>query len=118
MDIYNYSYDVIEPNYIDFNITKLRSGGHIMYQNVLRDNIDLFTTVAIHFENAKNEFTTEFKNSTISVCRLFHDRRYEPLLKVFVSILKEFSPGILSKCPIKKVYDVTYNTSVDFVYSL
>ncbi len=115
MDIYDYNYDVTEPNYIDFNITKLRSNGHVIYLNVLRDNIDLHVTISINYENAKNEFTTEFVNKTISLCRLIHDRRYEPFLRLFYLILKEFSPEYISKCPIEKVYVWRYfETTINF----
>lgn len=77
--------------------------GHIMYLNVLKDNIDLYATTGIHFEANKNEFTTEFANKTISVCRLIHDRRYEPFLRILHTMLKKHSPEFIDKCPIKKV---------------
>lgn len=94
---------MLEPKYIDFNITKIRSVGHIMYLNVLRDNIDLYANTGIHFESHPKQFTTEFVNKTISVCRLIHDRRYEPFLRLLHMSLKEYSPQFINKCPIKKV---------------
>lgn len=74
-----------------------------MYLNVLKDNIDLYASTGIHLETNENEFTTEFVNKTISVCRLIHDRRYEPFLRLIHTILKDYSPEFINKCPIKKV---------------
>lgn len=74
-----------------------------MYLNVLKDNIDLYASTGIHLETNENEFTTEFVNKTISVCRLIHDRRYEPFLRLIHMILKDYSPEFINKCPIKKV---------------
>lgn len=77
--------------------------GHIMYFNILKDNIDLYTSTSIYFETNKNEYSTEFFNKTVSACRLLQERRYEPFLKILHSILKEYSPEFIDKCPIKKV---------------
>ncbi|KAJ6635420.1 Integrator complex subunit 10 [Pseudolycoriella hygida] len=102
VETFRYSYNITDPKYIDFNITKLQSLGHTLYMNVLKDNIDLYANIRICFEANKNQYTTEFVNKTISVCRLIHDRRYEPLLRAIHLSLMEYSPEFINKCPIQK----------------
>lgn len=100
----DYSYDVIEPKYIDFNITKVQKNGQILYINMLKDHIDLYAHFAVHFETTKNNFATEFIDKTISICKLTTDIRYEPFIRLIFQVLKEYSPEYIDKCPIKKVF--------------
>lgn len=103
MHVYNYTYTVIEPHYVDFNITKRQSNGHVMYFNVLKDNIDLYSNVAVHLVTANTPSSTEFVNKTINICKLINDRRYEPFIRIFYLIFREYSPNFFNRCPIKKV---------------
>lgn len=71
---------------------------------MLKDIADLHANISIHFETNKNNFNIEFMNRTISLCKLIHDRRYEPFMRIFYELMKQYSPEYINKCPIEKVF--------------
>lgn len=103
INLFKYDYHTIEPTYIDFNVTELKSGGHIMYFNIRKDNLMLWSNTAIHFENKENEYTTEFMNKTINICKMLNNRRHEPFINALYQAVYEKMPTLPKRCPIKKV---------------
>lgn len=115
LSIFKYNYQIFEPNYANFNVTELKSGGHIMNIEVLEENLMFWVTVTIHFKNSKNEYT-EFMNKTINVCKMLNNRRYEPLLSILYDALS--ARAMLPKrCPMKKVCVFDFDLIVIFYNS-
>lgn len=87
---------------MDFNITE-KYGGHIFHFDVKRDISVLWINIAIHFENNKNEFGTEFMNKSINICKMISGRRHEPVMGIIYEALQEKMSSLPKHCPIKKV---------------
>lgn len=69
----------------------------------LRETIQQFyvhTEVRLDLGNGKFEF--EFMNRTINLCRLYRDRKYEPLVQIVQkNVLRHCD--CMVRCPIQKV---------------
>lgn len=103
INIFKYNFNIIESDYVDFNMTDLKLGGNIMYFHIKKDNLVLWINTAIHLETSKGEYATEFMNKTLSVCKMLNNRRYQPVLSVLYDGLYEKYPTLPKRCPIKKV---------------
>lgn len=98
----NYTYEVLEPSYVLFNVTSNGSNGHIYYWNVLKNDWKMWVRVLVNFEEHDGRFVT-FTNKTVNFCKLLSSSRYEPLIKIFYEALLDISPTIVRRCPIQKV---------------
>lgn len=73
-----------------------------IYANILEQLPNLYSKLILTFESTNEVYDMESINRTIDICRLFSDRRYEPILQIFYNIFTAKS-GTSRRCPVKKV---------------
>ncbi|KAJ6645471.1 hypothetical protein Bhyg_00677 [Pseudolycoriella hygida] len=101
LKVQKYSYHIFQSDVIDFNITEIEDGQTLFY-DFKKDNLMLSINNNIRFEDGNKEFSIEFMNKTSDVCKIFSNRRHDPIVGLFFEILQEKTPTLPKKCPIKK----------------
>lgn len=102
LKILTYNYNTFEPDLFNYNFTE-ENGEINVYFDLKQDNLMLIANVVIEFQDRDNEFEIKFMNRTIDFCKMLHNRHYSPLAGSMYAALRERSPVLPNKCPIKKV---------------
>lgn len=85
------------------NASLTSQGALNMYIRSLKDIKNVFATIVVKFSsNHSNNFDIDYMNKTVNVCKLFHNPRYEPLLKLGYKIISK-DVHLPQRCPVKKV---------------
>lgn len=57
----------------------------------------------LYFESERSKYDMELMNRTIDLCKLYKNKRYEPLVQVIFKIFEDYLTHWFHVCPMNKV---------------
>lgn len=104
-------------SFIEVNSSISTSGSISFYVNILQDLPNMNSENKIMLETSSGEYDLAMVNKTINVCKLFTDRKYEPMIQVLYKLLTKTS-NFPNSCPIRKVISAKYHEISLFISNL
>lgn len=89
---------------------------YVEFLNIIRNP---FLHTGIYFESDNGKYDLELLNRTVDMCKLYRNKRYEPILQVIFKLLENNFTHWLKNCPIKKVTIIlTEKESIKVTYMM
>lgn len=93
------AYSLNENVYVNATINNSYINSYISLKETVPD---MHMRLEVYVDEGDGKYELVFMNRTISACRIFRDRRYEPIVQVIYKIILSYG-NLPRSCPIQKV---------------